>query len=39
MYDLEFGSQHGMWDLCWESGVKYLRLGKDVVLILAVFKK
>ena len=28
-----------MWDLCWEGGVKYPRLGKDVVLILAVFKK
>ena len=26
MYNLESGFQHGMWDLCGESGEKYLRL-------------
>ena len=39
MYNLESGFEHGMRDLCWESGVKYLRLCKDVMLIFAVCRK
>ena len=31
--------QHGMWDLCWESRGKYLRLSKEVVLISVVCRK
>ena len=32
MCNLESGLQHGMWDLCWESEVKYLRPWKDLAI-------
>ena len=39
MYDLESGFQHGIWDLCRESGKQYLRLWEDVVLMFAACRK
>ena len=34
MYNLESGFQYGMLDLCQESGVKYLRLRRDVLIFV-----
>ena len=38
---VQFGIQFPTWNvgLCWESGVKHLRLSKDIVLIFAVCRK
>ena len=36
MYNFESGFQHGMWDLCRRSGVKYLRLGVDICCLQEV---
>ena len=36
MYSLESGFQHGMRDLCQESGVKYLRLCVDICCLQEV---
>ena len=39
MYNLESSFQHGMWDVCQESGGKYLRLSKDIGLIFVRWKE